>query len=187
MKEAMRYLLVASVISLIAACGGAQPPAEAPADAPAEAAAAPAASEAPPAEAPPAEAAPQSPPTSLAPAKPWADLGRDERIAHMKSVVVPHMKALFQASPEAADFKEFGCTTCHGPGAKEGKFNMPNPALPKLDPKDGFKVHMDKEPEMTKFMMESVLPEMAKTLGTTPFDPQTKSGMMCGACHLIKK
>jgi hypothetical protein len=64
---------------------------------------------------------------------------------------------------------------------------MPNPALPKLNPKDGFKAHMDKDPEMTKFMMEQVLPEMAKALGTTPFDPATKSGMMCGACHLIKK
>jgi hypothetical protein len=188
----MRHILVASIVLLFVACGGARPAAETPpaaepaAEAPAPAAPAPAAAEPPAAEAPAAESAPPSAAPGLAPAKPWADLGRDERLAHMKNVVAPHMKPLFQ-SIDADHFKDFGCSTCHGPSAKEGKFTMPNPGLPKLDPKDGFKVHMDKKPAMTKFMMETVLPEMAKTLGTTPYDPNTKTGLMCGACHTIKK
>ena len=99
---------------------------------------------------------------------------------------MPHMKPLFQASPEAEHFKEFGCSTCHGPGAKEGKFDMPTGALPPLTAKDGFKVHKDKDPEMTKWMMETVVPEMAKTLGSTPFDPKTKTGVGCMTCHNVK-
>jgi len=186
----MRHLLVASIVSLFVACGGAQPAADAPAPAEpaAEPAPAPATTEAPAAEAAPAEAPAQAEPAkNLAPEKPWAELGKEARIAHMKNVVVPHMKPLFQASPEAEHFKEFGCVTCHGQSAKQGKFTMPNPELPKLDAKDGFKSHMDKDPAMTKWMMETVLPEMAKTLGTTPYDPATKSGMMCAACHVLKK
>lgn len=172
----MRNVFLALTISLFTGCGGSQAAPSTPEPA-SEPAAAPAG------EAAPAEGAA----TSLAPAKPWADLNKDERIMHMKNVVVPHMKPLFLASPEAEEFKEFGCVTCHGPDAKTGTFKMPSGALPKLDPKDGFKVHMDKEPEMTKWMMETVLPEMAKTLGTTPFDPKTNSGMQCGACHEIKQ
>jgi hypothetical protein len=187
MSKAMRHALFS--LFLVAGCGGAQPAADTPEPAPTQAEPAPAA----PAEAAAAEPAPaaaaEAPAAekSLAPAKPWAELGRDERIAHMKNVVVPHMKPLFQASPEAEHFKEFGCSTCHGPGAKEGKFEMPSAALPKLDAKDGFKVHMDKDPEMTKWMMSTVLPEMAKTLGQTPYDPKTNSGFMCGDCHQLKK
>src|SRR5512134_633641 len=142
MRKNMRHTLVASILSLLVACGGAQPAADSPT--PAEPAAEPGATEAPGAEAAPSQAAPGGPPSSIAPQKPWADLSRDERLAHMKNVVVPHMKPLFQASPEGADFKEFGCATCHGAGAKDGKFTMPNADLPKLDPKDGFKAHMDK-------------------------------------------
>jgi mono/diheme cytochrome c family protein len=177
----MRHVLFASMISFTVACGGSQPAADSPAEAPAEPAAAD------PSDAPAGETPAVSAPSTLAPQKPWAELGKDERVAHMKNVVVPHMKALFQASPEAEEFKDFNCATCHGAGAKEGTFAMTNPALPKLDPKDSFKVHMDKDPEMTNWMMQTVLPEMAKTLGTTPFDPNTNSGMQCGACHEIKK
>jgi hypothetical protein len=182
----MRYVLLVSLLSMVAACGGSQPAPDAPPPA-AEPSATTEPAPAAPAEAPAAQAPPTDAGKSLAPAKPWADLSKDERVAHMKTVVVPHMKPLFQASPDADDFKDFSCGTCHGPSAKQGNFDMPNPALPKLDPKDGFKVHMDKDPGMTKFMMETVLPEMAKTLGMTPYDPKTNSGFSCGACHEIKK
>lgn len=166
------------LVAVAAGCGGSKPTADSPESS---------AGAEPAAEAPAEGAATAEAPTSLAPAKPWAELGKEERIAHMKNVVTPHMKKLFQASPEAEEFGDFTCATCHGSGAKDGSFKMPNPDLPKLDPKDSFKVHMDKDAEMTKWMMETVLPEMAKTLGTTPFDPNTNSGLMCGACHEIKQ
>jgi hypothetical protein len=35
-------------------------------------------------------------------------------------------------------------------------------------------------------MMETVVPEMAKTLGSTPFDPKTKTGVGCMTCHNVK-
>ena len=185
----MRNRILAGLISLPVACGGPKPAAQAPAPEPVAPSAAPAASASAPAPSPsetasahPAEA----PPATLAPTKPWAELSHDERIAHMKTVVVPHMKAIFQSGPVADHYKEFGCTVCHGPGAKQGKFTMPSGALPKLDARNGFRAHMEKTPEVTKWMMQTVLPEMAKTLGQEPFDPATKSGFACSRCHEIK-
>ena len=79
------------------------------------------------------------------------------------------------------------CTTCHGPGAKEGKFKMPNPKLPKLDPKDGFAKHKKSKGEILKFMMEKVAPEMAKLLDVEPYNPDTKQGFGCFNCHTMAK
>jgi hypothetical protein len=64
---------------------------------------------------------------------------------------------------------------------------MPNPELPKLSPEGGFKKHMDKKPEITKFMMSKVLPDMAKLLDTQPYDPKTHLGFGCFGCHAIDK
>lgn len=100
----------------------------------------------------------------------------------MKTVVVPRMKSVFQKQ-DAEHFAEFGCQTCHGAGAKQGRFKMPNAALPALNPAGGFKVHMDEHPNDTKFMMEQVVPEMAAALGESPFDPKTGEGFGCFECH----
>jgi hypothetical protein len=75
--------------------------------------------------------------------------------------------------------------TCHGPDAKKGEFEMPNPKLPKLDPKDNFKAHK-KEAEVVKFMMERVVPEMATLLGEEPYDPAKQEGFGCFDCHTKK-
>ena len=113
---------------------------------------------------------------------PWHDLDEGQRLERMKTVVVPNMKAVFQRH-DAEEFAEFNCATCHGAGAKQGQFEMPNAALPALNPADGFKVHMDELPNGTRFMMEEVVPEMAKALGESPYDPKTGQGFGCFECH----
>lgn len=126
--------------------------------------------------------------SSAAPAtadKPWKDKSRDDKLAIMKTVVMPKMKAEFQAF-DAKEFKDFTCKTCHGEAAKEGKFEMPNPKLPKLNAKDGFKAHQKKHAKMLEFMMHKVVPGMADAMGVKPFDPATKEGFGCGGCHLME-
>src|SRR5215203_5012206 len=103
------FVLLGSFCLLIA-CGGSQPPAEAAPSTGGEAA-----SDIP--------QTPEAPPT-----KPFDDLTQEEKFAVMKKVVMPTMKPLFQAQ-DAERYKDFGCVTCHGPHAKQGKFDMPNPEL----------------------------------------------------------
>jgi hypothetical protein len=116
----------------------------------------------------------------------WSDFNKDQRLAYMKKVVLPKMKETFTAF-DPKEFEHVTCLTCHGGGAKDGSFKMPNPDLPKLSPDGGFKKHMDKKPEITKFMMSKVLPDMAQLLNTQPYDPKTHLGFGCFGCHAIEK
>ncbi|MCC6215336.1 MAG: hypothetical protein IT376_10735 [Polyangiaceae bacterium] len=171
-----------------AACGGAPTPPEAPAAPSAEPAAEP-----PPASSDEVAAVPAgsaAPAASAAPPAPkaWKELQGEERGKFMKEVVVPKMAALLQEH-DAKKFAEVTCATCHGPGAKDGKFEMPAASLPKLDPKDGFAKHKKTAggAAMTKFMMERVTPEMAGLLGMPVYDPATHAGFGCGGCHTMAK
>jgi len=128
-------------------------------------------------EPPPAEPAPPAERKRKA----FSAMDPGEKLEHMKTVVEPTMKAKFQEFA-AKEFSDFGCKTCHGPGVKDGKFDMPNPALPALNKKE-----MDKHPEVTKFMMEVVVPEMATLLDEAPYDPATHEGFGCMECHTEKK
>lgn len=121
-----------------------------------------------------------------APAKPWKEMSLSEKKTHMKTVVMPKMGAVFQ-SFDKAKYADFSCTTCHGARARNGNFTMPNPDLPKLNAAGGFKKHMDKAPELTKFMMQHVEPEMAAALGLAPYDPATHQGFGCGGCHVFEQ
>lgn len=106
-------------------------------------------------------------------------LPMNERGKFMKTVIVPKMTAVFQAF-DSAHFAKVGCVTCHGPGAKEGKFEMPSPALPKLD-------FSNKDPKVQRwnaFMKTKVVPTMAAALGEEPYDPATKKGFGCLDCHM---
>lgn len=180
-------LVLVTAYSALSACGGSQaapeaapPAAVAPPPAPAEPA------KAPPPEAPKPEAAAPTPPPAE-PVKPsinWDAMSHEERLEHMKTVVMPKMKELF-ASVDAKRYGDMKCGTCHGDGAKNQTFKMPNPKLPKLSFTDHFKKHMDKNPVVTKFMMEKVVPEMASLLGEPVFDPATKKGFGCAECHIV--
>lgn len=111
-------------------------------------------------------------------------MSHEQRLEHMKKVVMPKMKEVMAAF-DPKEFADVKCGTCHGDGVKNKTFKMPNPKLPKLSYTDQFKKHMDKKPEITKFMMEKVVPEMATLLGMEPFDPQTKQGFGCMNCHIV--
>lgn len=152
----------ALVAALAAACGGTQAPAET------------AASE----EAAPAEAAPAE---EAAMDVHFDELSPPEKMQHMKKVVFPAMAKVFQEA-DAEKFAEFSCKNCHGPGASQGNFEMPNDSLPKLDQEE-----MAEHPEITAFMKERVVPEMAKLLGEEPYNMETHEGFGCYDCHMKKE
>jgi hypothetical protein len=118
-----------------------------------------------------------------APGTAWKDMTHDERHYYMKETVFPKMKGEFAAF-DAKDFAGMKCVTCHGDGAKDHTFKMPNPKLPGLPAtEDGFKQLQAKHPEIMKFMMEKVVPDMAVMLGEAPYNPATHQGFGCFRCH----
>lgn len=176
----MRHHLAACVLGvfcLIAACGGGQataPPAAPPANG--ADAAAPVAS----AERPPGAGAFQPGPGE------WARWTHDDKLQWMKKTVLPKMHDLFVAV-DTPRFGDMSCTTCHGHGAVEGNFMMPNSDLPKLDPSpEGFAKLSKTNPKMFEFMVEQVEPTMASLLGEKPYDEKTKLGFNCFRCHTKK-
>lgn len=116
----------------------------------------------------------------------WDSMGREDRKEFMEHVVMPKMRAAF-ATWEPEEFAKMKCGACHGAGAKDRSFRMPNPDLPKL-PKDaaGFAALEKDEPKAMKFMKEKVVPEMAALLGRKPYDPKTGQGFGCFGCHVAE-
>ncbi|MCC6901852.1 MAG: hypothetical protein IT377_22975 [Polyangiaceae bacterium] len=175
-------VMVGAVLGAAVACGGSTPPPEAGGTEPV----ATTQGEAPkPEEAKPEEKKPEEKKPEEAAKPAWKDMSHDQKVELMKTVVMPKMGEVFKAF-DAKKYAEITCATCHGAGAKEGKFQMPNAKLPKLDSKDGFAKHMKKNEKVTKFMMEKVTGEMAAALGVPAFNPETKQGFGCGGCHLME-
>ena len=178
------------------ACGGGQPEAAAPSNPPAASSEAAAASTAPsasasapaPSGAPAASAsaAPSAPPGPPGPGD-WDAWTHEQKLAYMKSTVMPQMGQLFHEY-DAKKYAEPQCVLCHGAGVKDGSFKMPNPGLPKLDATpEGFKKLHTKFPGMVEFMGKKVVPTTAQLLGEAPFDPKTGKGLGCFECHTKKK
>ncbi|HEX5058492.1 MAG TPA: hypothetical protein VFV99_03985 [Kofleriaceae bacterium] len=123
------------------------------------------------------------PPADMA----FKDMNADQRMAFMKHTVLPAMKQTFSAFDPK--FANMNCKTCHGKGAEDGSFEMPNPDLPRLPKPDAFMAFAQdpKHAPWVKFMIEKVEPEMANLLKMKPFDPQTNTGdFSCHACHLTE-
>ncbi len=165
------WLILGAGAALVAACGGATPPAEEPASTEPEPASESEGTTK-------AESVTEDPSEGH---KPFHDMTAPEKMKHMKTVVAPTMAKVFKEA-DAEAYANFSCTNCHGSGAKQGNFSMPTADLPALN-----KEEMDKHPEVTKFMMERVVPEMAKALGEAPYDPATGSGFGCFGCHTKKE
>src|SRR6186997_1921783 len=100
-----RSIPVALAVFAVTACGGSKAPAES---------------------APGAEPAP-----AAASDTPWAEMSKEQRASFMMQVVQPKMKELFQAH-DATHFAKFNCATCHGDGAKDKSFKMPDAQIPKI-------------------------------------------------------
>jgi mono/diheme cytochrome c family protein len=159
----MRSLLVSLIVILAASCG--------------------------PKTAPPANPTPPEPTAAPAPAPAtmaFKDMNEEQKATFMKETVVPTMKPIFQAF-NAEKFGTFNCMTCHGPGAKEGKFDMPNPDLPRLPKPEDFMAYaqLPEHAPWVKFMAEEVKPQMAKLLQMSEYDFKTNTGdFSCGSCHM---
>jgi hypothetical protein len=131
-----------------------------------------------------ADAAPAATPAD-APKVDWANMSFDQRKKLMKSAVLPELKKAFQAF-DSKKYKRFTCATCHGEGATDGKFKMPNAKLPKLPaPTDraGFTALQEKKPDVVKFMGTVVTKKVAELIGLPEWSPQTPKGFGCYACH----
>jgi hypothetical protein len=108
-------------------------------------------------------------------------MSKDDKVAFMKANVAPRMGKVFQTQ-DGSHYAKFGCVTCHGP-----QFKDPKEYLPKLTLKDGKLTAFAEKPEVEKFMAEKVVPEMASTLGKSPFNPATGQGFGCMGCHPVEK
>lgn len=159
---------------VVAACHGTDPKPEASPVAAAEAAS------------PESHAAADAAAPAEKPGPSFHDMDHDARAQFMKDAVMPKMRAAFTGW-EPDEFRDMKCAACHGAGAKDKTFKMPNPKLPKL-PSDpaGWAALAAEEPEAMKFMKEVVVPEMAKLLGEEPYDPATQKGFGCFECHTAK-
>jgi hypothetical protein len=135
------------------------------------------------ADAPKAEAAPAA--AKDAKKIDWEKMSVPDKKKYMKTTVVPAMKPLFQGF-DAKAYKKFSCVTCHGDGATDGKFKMPNAKLPKLPgptDRNGFMALSQKKPEAVKFMGTVVKPKMAELLGKPEWEPTAPTGFGCYNCH----
>jgi len=121
--------------------------------------------------------------------KAWKDMDKKERAAFMKKVVLPKAKELFATIDPKMDTT---CKTCHGKGAEDRTYKMPNPDIKPLPAsEDAFMAWIKKNPDeakWSKFMGETFSPAMAQLLGKQDFDPKTKTGDFgCTACHTLQK
>ncbi|HEY2902251.1 MAG TPA: hypothetical protein VGL59_16840 [Polyangia bacterium] len=115
----------------------------------------------------------------------WEHMTFDQRKKVMKTSVLPELKKAFQAF-DPKKYKTFTCATCHGDGATDGRFKMPNAKLPKLPPPTdgaGFTALKEKKPAVVKFMGTVVTPKVAELIGLPEWSPQNPKGFGCYACH----
>lgn len=105
---------------------------------------------------------------------PWEEKDHQQRMEHMGLVLYPAMKEVFQGQ-DGERWAEFKCQTCHGDDAKEVNYEMPNAIVP-LSGDDPIAAGNDMDPEMTKFMLEVVVPAMNENMAGEKIN--------CLSCHL---
>ena len=121
------------------------------------------------------------PATPTLPDVPFSELDLDQRAEFMKQRVVPAMAPLFRAH-DAKRYAEFGCPTCHGKGATDGDFEMPNAGLPMLELSDLGRY----DPADIAWMTQQIKPTMAKLLREPEHSAENPAGFGCLDCHTPK-
>lgn len=143
---------------------------------------APAAPAAPVAPAAPTAAADPVPVTAPGPGE-WKTWSHERKLAYMKGPFFEQAKAVFTAF-EPARYARFNCRTCHGEGADNQTYKMPNRDLAVLvGGKPGFQELADHEPQLLGFMQQQLVPAVAGLLGVPAFDMKTHVGFSCFDCH----
>jgi hypothetical protein len=137
----------------------------------------------PPAAPPPAANEPPMPPVGPN-TMGWPTWSHEQKLAYMKQTVLPAEREIFGRF-EPVRYARMTCETCHGQGARDGSYRMPNPDLPHIvGGKGGFTELAQKEPEALRFMQQVVGPETAKLLGYQQFDMAKHVGFSCYQCHV---
>ncbi len=171
--KTLGWLLLALALG---ACGASKPETPATAATPAEPEPAPTSAE--------VDAA--APPTEALANANFDALTKEDKKRFMKEVVMPPMREAFK-NFDAEEYGKITCGTCHGTGAKEGHYEMPNPLLERLpQTSEGFKALAERHPKELAFMKETVSPLMAKLLGEAPYNPETHEGFGCFGCHMAE-
>jgi len=122
-------------------------------------------------------------PGPLAPGA-WESMDHEARAEFMGKVVLPTMQAEFKAF-DGTKYAEIECKTCHGKGAEDHSFEMPNADLPVLT-MELFTNPPEEDKAIIEFMSTKVKPGMAKLLGM-PEKTQTEDGFGCTHCHTMKE
>jgi hypothetical protein len=112
----------------------------------------------------------------------WAQKSPQQRMELMSLVVYPSMKEAFQ-SHDAARWGDFSCETCHGDDGKARGYAMPNAVTP-LSAADPIADGNAMDAEVTKFMVEVVVPRMMEHLGTGASSADNPDGIGCLSCHV---
>ena len=114
----------------------------------------------------------------------WPEWSHEKKLAYMKETVMPAAKRIFSGF-EPVRFGFMTCETCHGQGARDGTYKMPNPDLPHIvGGKGGFVELATKQPETLRFMQSVVGPEIGKLLGYEEFNMAKHVGFSCYQCHV---
>jgi hypothetical protein len=108
----------------------------------------------------------------------WEAMDFDARKQFMAAVVLPAVSPLFREfDPER--FAAVSCKTCHGSGARNGDFVLPNADLPVLH-SAALKNPPEELQPILGFMREVLKPKVAELLGVEG------SALKCGACHQME-